>query len=120
MRFKYSLGDPKVRMKVTGPRGDEEYDAYLDTDAARTLIPERDAMRLGLPYVGDTTIITGSGKDSIKLFYAKILFLGREFKVFIFGRDMPEQAKLKAIVGRDILDRFKVCFNGVSEELEIL
>lgn len=104
---------------VEGPRGQEEYKAYLDTGAGRTLIPERDAVKLGLEYVGDTEIITGSGKDHIKLYKATITFLNKDFSVLVLGRDLPEQAIVKAIVGRDILDKYKVCFNGMRKEIEI-
>ena len=119
MRIKYKEDAPKVWIRVKGPKGEEGYDAYLDTGASKTLIPERDALKLGLTYVGDTTIITGSGKDAMKLFRAEVLFLSREFEVFVFGRDLPEQAEIKALVGRDILDRFNVCFNGRTKEVEI-
>lgn len=78
---------PIVRIIVKGSRGEKEYDAYLDTGAGRTLIPERDAIELGLPYVGDTPIITGSGKDAIKVFMATVIFLGREFYIPILGRN---------------------------------
>ena len=40
----------------------------------------------------------------IKVFMASVTFLGREFYIPIFGRDLPEQAIIKAIVRRDILD----------------
>ena len=91
----------------------------MDTGAGRTLIPERDAVKLGLGYVGDTEIVTGSGKDHIKLYKATITFLNEDFSVLVLGRDLPEQAMVKAIVGRDILDKYKVCFDGIRKEVEI-
>ena len=48
---------------------------------------------------------------------AAVTFLGREFYIPVFGRDLPEQAVIKAIVGRDILDNCKVCFDGERKEL---
>ena len=76
MKIKYREGNPAINIRVEGPEGKEEYKAYLDTGAGRTLIPERDAVKLGLEYVGDTEIVTGSGKDHIKLYKATInLFL---------------------------------------------
>jgi len=87
MKAKYKGDMPILKMKVIGPNGMKEYDAYLDTCAGRSLIPEKDAIGLGLPYAGDTTIITGTGKDSIKLYKATILFLDRKFSMLIFGRE---------------------------------
>ncbi len=123
-----TLEDVKPRVGV--PQEDSTYDqelsqtileaqAIVDTGAGRTLIPEGDAIELGLPYVGDAPVITGSGKDTIKVFMATITFLGREFYIPIYGRDVPEQAVIKAVVGRDILDNFKICFNGRAKEIEI-
>jgi len=74
---------------------------------------------LGLTYAGDTTIITGTGKDSIKLYRATVSFLDRKFSILVFGRDLPEQALVKAMIGRDILDNYKVCFDSVRGEVEI-
>jgi len=119
MRVSYKSGMPILRLKVKGPRGEKEYDAYLDTGAGRTLIPERDAEKLGLTHAGDTMIITGTGKDTIRLYRAQVEFLGRDFNILIFGRDLPEQAQIKAMIGRDILDKHKACFNGVRKEIEI-
>ena len=74
MKVAYKNDMPIVELKVKGSKGQFEYDAYLDTGAGRTLIPEKDAKKLGLPYAGDTTVITGSGKDTIRLYRAQINF----------------------------------------------
>lgn len=119
MKIKYREGNPTINIRVKGPEGKAEYKAYLDTGAGRTLIPERDAVKLGLEYVGATEIITGSGKDYIKLYRATITFLNKEFSVLVLGKDLPEQAVVKAIVGRDILDAYRACFDGIKKEIEI-
>lgn len=69
---------------------------------------------------GDTTVITGTGKDAIKLYRAQVEFLSKQFRILVFGRDLPEQAQIKAMIGRDILDKYKVCFDGISKEIEII
>lgn len=120
MRVPYADGMPKMKIKVRGLRGEKEYDAYLDTGAGRTLIPESDAIELGLSHVGDTTIITGTGKDTIRLYHATVIFLDREFSLLVFGRDLPKQALVNSMIGRDILDHYKIGFNGIAEEIEVL
>ena len=110
---------PEVKIKVKGRTGEIEYNAYLDTGAFKCLIPETDAKKIGLPYAGATEIITGSGKDYIKLYRATITFFNKDFSVLVLGRDLPEQAIVKAIVGRDILDKYKTCFDGVRKQIEI-
>lgn len=119
MRKEYQHGDPLVRILVKGRNGEMEYEAYLDTGARKTLIPETDATTLGLEYMGDTQVITGSGKDAIKLFWGKIIFLGKEFKKTIFGRDLPKQADVKAIAGRDLIDKFRICFDGSQNRMKV-
>lgn len=119
MIIAYTGDLPEVRIKVRGRNGEIEYDAYLDTGAFKCLIPQTDATKIGLPYAGDSEIITGTGKDSIKLYKVTITFLNRDFSVLVLGRDLPEQATVKAIVGRDILDRYRICFDGARKEMEI-
>ena len=119
MKVSYRNCMPLLKMKIKGLRGEMEYDAYLDTGAGRTLIPEKDAKKLGLTYAGDTTVITGTGKDNIKLYRAHIEFLSEEFNILVFGRDLPEQAQIKAMIGRDILDKYKIRFDGTRKEIEI-
>lgn len=119
MKISYRNGMPLLKVKIKGSRGEIEYDAYLDTGAGRTLIPEKDAEKLGLTYAGDTTVITGTGKDTVKLYRAQIEFLSEEFKILVFGRDLPEQAQIKAMIGRDILDKYKILFDGARKEIEI-
>jgi len=119
MRILYKEDMPEAKIKVKGLTGEIEYDAYLDTGAFKCLIPETDATKIGLSYAGDIEIITGSGKDHIKLYKATITFLNKEFSVLVLGKDFPEQAIVRAIVGRDILDKYRVCFDGVRKEIEI-
>jgi predicted aspartyl protease len=46
MIIPYKEGNPMVRIEVRCIKGDKNYDAYLDTGAGRTLIPEDDAIKL--------------------------------------------------------------------------
>jgi len=119
MRMPYKQDMPIVKIIVKRPKGEKGYDAYLDTGVSKCLIPERDAKDIGLPYVGDMEVITGSGKDFIRLYKATVEFLGEDISIIVFTRDLPEQAVVKAIVGRDILDRYRVCFDGRAKEMEI-
>ncbi len=53
------------------------------------------------------------------MFITTVTFLNKEFSILILGRTLPEQAIVKAIVGRDILNKFKVCFDGTKKEVDI-
>jgi len=45
MKTAYKNDMPILKLRVKGSRGETEYDAYLDTGAGRTLIPEKDAKK---------------------------------------------------------------------------
>lgn len=45
--------------------------------------------------------------------------MNKDFSVLVLGRALPEQARVRVIVGRDILDIYSVCFDGVQKEIEI-
>jgi len=53
------------------------------------------------------------------MFITTVTFLNKEFSILILGRTLLEQAIVKAIVGRGILDKFKVCFDGTKNEVDI-
>lgn len=118
--FKYKNKMPLIEINAKGPKGIKNYEAYLDTGAANSLLPEDDAIEIGLPYVGDTEITTGSGKDQIRLYLATIIFLNKEYELLVYGRNLPQQAFIKAIIGRDILDNYEISFNGISNEVKIV
>jgi len=111
---------PLLRLKVFGPQGVKEYNAYLDIGASKTLIPESDAHEIGLPYSGDIPILTGSGEDILRLYSALIEFLEERRRILILARDFPETSPIRSIVGRDILDNYKVCFDGREKVIEII
>jgi hypothetical protein len=46
MRITYKGDMPEVKIRVKGPTGEIEYDAYLDTGAFKCLIPESDATKI--------------------------------------------------------------------------
>jgi len=92
MKIPYKQNMPTVKIRVKELKGEKEYEAYLDTGASRCLIPEKDVEEIGFPYAGDMEIITGTGKDYIKLYKAIVKFLYKEYATIIFGRNLPEQA----------------------------
>jgi len=113
----YKDNNPIVSIKVKGVR-EVELEAYVDPGAGSSLIPRSVARRLGLEYFGETPIITGKGKSMLELYKAVIGFHGRDFELIVAGQDLPEQSPIKALLGRDVIDNFKVCFDGRKKELE--
>jgi len=120
MRYPYTDNMPLMKLVVFSPEGEKEYDAYLDIGASKTLIPESDAHELGLPYSGEIPILTGSGEDILKLYSAEVAFLEERRRILVLGRNFPESSPIRSIIGRDILDDYKVCFNGREKVIEII
>jgi len=83
-----------------------------------SLIPRSVARKLGLEGVGEISVITGKGKSTLKLYRTTIGFHSKEFEVMVAGQDLPKQSPIRTLLGRDIIDRFKVCFDGKRKELE--
>jgi len=119
MRFRYVDNMPLLRLRVLGPKGKKEYNAYLDIGASKTLIPETDAHEIGLHYSGEIPIITGSGEDILKLYSAEVEFLEKRHQILLLASDFPKSSPIKSIIGRDLLDNYKVCFDGRKKEIEI-
>lgn len=115
----YKDNNPIVTIKVKGIR-EVELDAYVDSGAGISLIPKRVARKLVLERAGEISVITGKGKTTLMLFKTVIGFREKDFEVIVAGQDLPKQSPIKALLGRDIMDDFKVCFDGRKKELEFI
>lgn len=116
----YEDGMPVAAMVVSGPKGQRQYRAYLDTGAAKCLIPETDALELGLDQTGEIEVVTGTGKDDFRTYRALIHFLDKDFSLHVLARDFPDQSSIRALVGKDILDHFEVRFEGPAKRVRLL
>ena len=119
MRLSYIDNNPMAKLKVLGPAGEKEFYAYLDTGATKTLIPEKDALELDLKYSGEIVFLTASGEDIFNLYEAEVEFIGKRDRILVLGRDFPSRTLIRSIVGRDILDQYRVCFDCKKREIEI-
>ena len=57
MRLPYIDNSPMVKLRVLGSSGEKGFYAYLDTGTTKALIPEKDALELGLSYSGDNCLL---------------------------------------------------------------
>ena len=119
MRLPYIGNSPMVKLKVLGPSGEKEYYSYLDTGATKTLIPEIDTLELDLTYSGEIAFLTASGEDIFRLYDAEVEFIGERHHILVLGRDFPRTTPIRSIISRDILDQYRVCFDGKRKEIEI-
>jgi len=115
----YKYNNPIVTIKVKGVT-EVDLEAYVDSGAGISLIPRSVARKLGLEGVGEISVITGKGKSTLKIYRAIIGSHGEEFGVIVAGQDLPKQSPIRALLGRDIMDKFKVCFDGKRKELKFM
>jgi hypothetical protein len=54
------------------------------------------------------------------LYKAKVIILDKEFELSILCSDLPKESPVNSILGRDVLDIFKVCLDGKKEEITFL
>jgi hypothetical protein len=60
---------------------------------------------------------TGAGSVQMLLFRADLTFLGRRFRL----RVLSPQSRLPydGLLGRDVLDSYRACFDGVGRRMEL-
>ncbi len=118
MLFKYIDGMPIVKISVSGER-EEDLNAHIDFAASKTIIPSNTAEKLGLRFAEYTPIATGAGVILLPLHAAKITAFGKTFDIRVGTLDLPKEGGVRALLGRDVLDSFKICLNGKRREIEV-
>jgi hypothetical protein len=118
MLLKYTDNMPIVKISVSGER-EEEFDAYIDFAASKTIIPSDAAVKLGLRFAEYTPIATGAGVILLPLYVAKVKAFRRTFDIRVGSLNLPKEVGVRALLGRDVLDSFKICLNGKRKEIEV-
>ncbi|MFQ6073340.1 MAG: hypothetical protein ACE5KT_11680 [Methanosarcinales archaeon] len=108
-RYEYITGDPIVPIRITNPNNNRHIDtyAYLDMGAIITGIPRDMYDRLGFECDIYDVFDTPSGYTRLWVSKARISFNEDIFEIWVTRSDSVDP-----FIGRDILDRFVVCFNG--------
>jgi predicted aspartyl protease len=118
MKITYRNNLPLVTIKVLGQRK-RDIEAHIDFAASRTTIPAHIAEELELQRGVEATVATAGGVVSMPEYKAVIEAFGRRHDVLVGGIDLPEESPIRALIGRDILDNYKVCLNGKTKEIEV-
>jgi len=119
MRIKYQDDMPIVGISVAGKRRENQLNAHIDYAATVTIVPYKTVAELGLEFDGYSPIATGGGLAPIPFYKARVRAFDKNFDLRIGVLDLPQEAGISALVGRDILDSFKVCLNGKTKEIEV-
>jgi hypothetical protein len=95
-------------------------DAHLDFASSKTIIPTYIANEMNLTFAGSDETVTGAGIIFIPYYEVSIEVFGKlHDSVHVGCLDLPERTPAKALLGRDILDNYRVCLDGRKKEIKV-
>jgi len=95
-------------------------DAHLDFASSKTIIPTYIANEMNLTFAGSDETVTGAGIIFIPYYEVSIEVFGKLHDTIHVGcLDLPERTPAKALLGRDILDNYRVCLDGRRKEIKV-
>jgi hypothetical protein len=95
-------------------------DAHLDFASSKTIIPTYIANEMNLSFAGSDETVTGAGIIYIPYYEISIEVFGTIYDNMHVGcLDLPERTPAKALLGRDILDNYRICLDGRRRELRV-
>lgn len=119
-RFRYdrtqSPSTPVLPVRVGTPTGrtDTVLAAIVDTGATITVIPERLALDLRLPVIGELMVRGVTGMRRASTYGAELEVAGITVLVEVVGIDTH------TLIGRDVLNRWTLILRGPRETLELV
>ena len=95
-------------------------DAHLDFASSKTIIPTYIANEMNLSFAGSDETATGAGIIHIPYYEVSIEIFNEIYdNVHVGCLDLPERTPAKALVGRDILDNYRICLDGIRKEIRV-
>jgi hypothetical protein len=95
-------------------------DAHLDFASSKTIIPTYVANEMNLSFAGSDETVTGAGIIYIPYYEVSIEVFGTIYdNIHIGCLDLPERTPAKALLGRDILDNYRICLDGIRKEIRV-
>ena len=93
-------------------------DAHLDFASSKTIIPTYIANEMNLTFAGSDETVTGAGIIFIPYYEVTIEVFGKLHDTIHVGcLDLPDRTPAKALLGRDILDNYRICLDGRRKEI---
>ena len=121
MRFENNT--PIGLIKIKGPLGEKEIEATIDTGAFKSLVSLDLCKELGL-HLKEIREVRGVSEKPVraKIFWAEITFQGKKINTVVgFNLPIDKNAREfeKALIGRDILENFKLTVNFKDKEIQL-
>jgi hypothetical protein len=120
--IKYKNNLPLVSMGIIDAGSNKKIvvDAHLDFASSKTIIPTYIANEMNLSFAGSDETVTGAGIIQIPYYEVSIELFGRLYEsVHVGCLDLPERTPATALIGRDLLDNYRICLDGRRKEITV-
>jgi hypothetical protein len=120
--IQYKNNLPLVRVGIIDAGSNKKIvvDAHLDFASSKTIIPTFIANEMNLSFAGSDETATGAGIIHIPYYEVSIEIFDEIYDNLHVGcLDLPERTPAKALVGRDILDNYRICLDGIRKEIRV-
>jgi hypothetical protein len=114
---------PLVPIKIidAGSNTQVQINAHLDFASSMTIIPTHIAEEMNLAFAGSHETATGAGMIDIPYYEVSIEVFGDVYdNIHVGCLELPERAPTKALLGRDILDNYKICLDGKTKQMRVM
>jgi hypothetical protein len=122
MLIAYKNNLPLVSMGIVDAGSNKRIivDAHLDFASSKTIMPTYIANEMNLSFAGSDETVTGAGIIHVPYYEVAIEVFGNIHEnVHVGCLDFPERTPARALLGRDILDHYRICLDGKKKEIEI-
>ena len=122
VKLSYKNNMPLVSMGIIDAGSNKKIvvDAHLDFASSKTIRPTYIANEMNLKFAGSDETVTGAGIIHIPYYEVTIEVFGRLHEsVHVGCLDLPERTPARALLGRDILDNYRICLDGRRKEIRV-
>lgn len=120
LQYKNNLPLVSIAIIDAGSNKKVVVDAHLDFASSKTIIPTYIANEMNLSFAGSDETVTGAGIIHIPYYEVSIELFGKLYDSVQVGcLDLPERTPARALVGRDLLDNYRICLDGKRKEITV-
>jgi hypothetical protein len=120
LQYKNNLPLVSIAIIDAGSNKKVVVDAHLDFASSKTIIPTYIANEMNLSFAGSDETVTGAGIIHIPYYEVSIELFGKLYdNVQVGCLDLPERTPATALVGRDLLDNYRICLDGKKKEITV-
>lgn len=120
LRYKNNLPLVSIGIIDAGSNKKVVVDAHLDFASSKTIIPTYIANEMNLSFAGSDETVTGAGIIHIPYYEVSIELFGKLYdNVQVGCLDLPERTPATALLGRDLLDNYRICLDGKKKEITV-